>query len=145
MRGRTLATALVALTLGAGAPPAAAQQDEVFVDPDSPTGREYDIPLERARRDAGQRPEIADAPYRSRSAPLFGVGVGDAAAAAPEAGAARERPPRRGAAARAVEAAVVRPGAPEGGAGSALPVAGAGLLVLALGAAGGLALRRARG
>src|SRR5688500_10175816 len=108
MRGRTLATALAALALGAGAAPAAAQQDEVFVDPDSPTGREYDIPLERARRDAVQGPGSAAQPYRSRSAPLFGVGVGDGAeAGAPAARAARRPRNRRGEAARAVEAAVL--------------------------------------
>jgi hypothetical protein len=34
------------------APVAAAQEDGVFFDPDSPAGKEYAIPLEQARRDA---------------------------------------------------------------------------------------------
>jgi hypothetical protein len=65
-------TALTALLLAAtAAPPAAAQEDGVFVDPDSPAGVEYAIPLQEARRQAagGRRAD----PGSGR--PLFGEGI----------------------------------------------------------------------
>ncbi len=67
--------ALAAVLVLAG--PAQAQNG-VTVDPGSPTGKEYAIPLDAARRDAapggdGRRPLAG----RQRDAPLFGEGVGD--------------------------------------------------------------------
>jgi hypothetical protein len=56
------------------AAPAPAQEDGVTVDPDSPSGREYDIPTERARREAGSRDK--ERPDKGDDAPLFGQGVG---------------------------------------------------------------------
>ena len=47
---------LVALLCGVGlawSAPAGAQGDGVFVDPDTPAGKEYGVPLEEARRDTG--------------------------------------------------------------------------------------------
>ncbi len=64
-----------ALTVAAPAP---AQDDDVFVNPDSPSGVEYDLPLERARRDADPARQAGDAvPRQSRSAAPFGAGVGE--------------------------------------------------------------------
>ena len=146
MPRRALA-AVIAAALALAAPPAAvAQDDGVFVDPDSPTGAEYDIPLERARRDATSDPGAREQPSRSRTGPLFGEGISAPAGAKPRPGAnARAAAGRREQDLPAsVEAAVIRPGGPEGGASSALLIGGAGLLVLALGAGGGVLLRRAR-
>ena len=70
MRFTVLLSLLFALALAA---PAAAQ-DGVFVDPDSPSGKEYAIPLDSARRQTSPRK-----PSTSRSAqekaPLFGEGI----------------------------------------------------------------------
>jgi hypothetical protein len=146
MRLGMLVGALVGLVLAVAATPALAQTDEVFVDPDSPTGREYDIPFERARRDAAATPPSGPQSYRSRSAPLFGEGIEPPAAVAARRGADRKRRgARRAEVPESVQAAVLRPGAPAGGAGSSLVMTGAGLLVLALGAGAGLLVRRARG
>ena len=68
--------AVVAFLLGLLALPAVAQAQGrgVFVDPDSPAGKEYAIPLEEARRqaapDAESRPGGDDA-----ASPLFGAGI----------------------------------------------------------------------
>jgi hypothetical protein len=68
--------ALVAFLLAALALPAAAQAQApgVFVDPESPAGKEYAIPLEEARRhgapDARPGPGSGDA-----GPPLFGYGI----------------------------------------------------------------------
>ena len=45
--------------LGGGAGMAIAQEDGVFVDPDSPAGKEYALPLDSARRDAGWRGRLS--------------------------------------------------------------------------------------
>jgi len=66
----------VVLVLALTAPPAAAQ-DEVFVDPDSPSGREYAIPLEEARRNAASGGPPSRVQPGERSAELFGAGVGE--------------------------------------------------------------------
>ena len=68
--------AVVAFLIAALALPAAAQAQGrgVFVDPESPAGKEYAIPLEEARRqaapDAESRPGGGDA-----ASPLFGAGI----------------------------------------------------------------------
>jgi hypothetical protein len=54
----------------------------VHVDPDSPTGQEYDIPLERARRQASSNPSGSSQPSRSSSEALFGEGIEPATGAA---------------------------------------------------------------
>ena len=51
------------------AAPAVAQEDGVFVDPDSPAGKEYAIPLEEARRHGAG----GGAPGTGQ--PLFGAGI----------------------------------------------------------------------
>ena len=61
-----LVTVFVCLILAA---PAVAQEDGVFVDPDSPAGKEYAIPLEEARRHGAG----GGAPGTGQ--PLFGAGI----------------------------------------------------------------------
>ena len=136
----------------------ASAQDDVFVDPDSPTAREYEIPLERARRDASADPS-APRPYRSRSASLFGEGIDRAEApaageasdgsAGSRAGASRgkDAPSRqpstkpRERLPRAVEAAIRRPAA-QGEGRTAQLFGFAGALLVGLGLLGGVMLRR---
>jgi hypothetical protein len=76
MRARSvaaLASALAgALTFAA---PAAALEPGVFVDPGSPAGKEYSIPLSELRGAA-----TGHAPIGSQAQPLFGVGIGPARA-----------------------------------------------------------------
>src|SRR5215216_4332513 len=72
--------AVVALGLvvpGAGV--ASAQDSEVHVDPDSPAGKEYALPLDSARRDACGSPDgTGGSGGTGQSAPLFGAGVSNA-------------------------------------------------------------------
>src|SRR6476619_4464476 len=58
------------LFLGGGVA-AAAQDDGVHVDPNSPAGKEYALPLDSARRDANGGGDSA----AGSGAPLFGVGI----------------------------------------------------------------------
>jgi hypothetical protein len=71
-----LSAALVTLLVLFSAPAGALAQDGdgVTVDPNSPSGTEYDIPTERARRDAGGKKKSEK--KSSDKAPLFGQGVG---------------------------------------------------------------------
>ncbi len=137
------------------APAAVAQDDEIFVDPGSPSGKEYALPVESARQQAAK-----DAPERSSSAqpaPLFGEGVdagstdgaGGAAPGADEgdgasgggfnADADAGTPSAQGAARTATLKA--QAAAPDGGIGLAA-VIGVGAGVLLLGGAIGVLLRR---
>lgn len=53
-----------------------AQEDGLFVDPESPAGKEYAIPLEEARREAaGGEPGKDSAGGPPAAAPRFGVGI----------------------------------------------------------------------
>ncbi len=77
------------------APSAAAAQEGVQVDPDSPAGVEYKLPLEQARRDAA--PGAAGGGVGPRSgggsggpAPLFGTGITPARARDGDDGGARD-------------------------------------------------------
>lgn len=75
---------LVALSVSALGVPVAPAGAQVVLDPGSPTGKEYQIPLESARRDAsGQSGTPSDG---SRTAPLFGEGVGDSSSSGSGAG-----------------------------------------------------------
>lgn len=69
-----LVCALVAIVVASAvvAPVALAQEDEVFVDPGSPSGKEYELPIDRARQQAGTSTKKGSG---SRRAPLFGEGV----------------------------------------------------------------------
>jgi len=145
--------AVLVLAVPAGA------QDDVFVDPDSPTGAEYDIPLERARRDASTDRSEAVQSYRSRTAPLFGEGIEVAGASGSKqvarsstaSGVRSERSKqrdRKAAAAaqpelpRSVQAAIQQPGAPDDGTAQLAGLVGA--LIVGLAVVGGLVLRRSR-
>jgi hypothetical protein len=66
--------ALIALLLLVVAPSAAAQEDGVFVDPDSPAGKEYAVPIDQAR---GEAAGTANRPPGEE--PLFGEGIEPAA------------------------------------------------------------------
>src|SRR5436190_639289 len=76
MSKRSLVLSLSALAL---ASPAAAladgSDDGVFVDPGSPSGKEYAIPIESARRDAASGSHSASGDKPGKAPPLFGVGV----------------------------------------------------------------------
>jgi hypothetical protein len=76
------------------APPAAAQEGGVFVDPDSPAGKEYAIPLEEARRQAAGGG--GDGP--SSGQPLFGEGIerAEGSASGSDGGGSRDRDGSRG-------------------------------------------------
>lgn len=80
---RRTVTALLALSLCAGLPAASASaQNGVTFDSDSPTGKEYAVPLTSAREEASSGRDDAPAPSSSgtgttSSAPLFGEGIGD--------------------------------------------------------------------
>ena len=166
MRRNLVGFALSCLAVLSLAGPAGAQ-DDVFVDPDSPTGSEYDIPLERARRDASTDRSGAAQGYRSRTAPLFGEGIeptgasqspsvarSSSAPSSPSSAASGERSERssqrdRKAAAdpeeplpRSVQAAIQQPGAPDDGITPLVALAGA--LIVGLAVIGGLVLRRSR-
>jgi hypothetical protein len=60
----------------AGGSSASAQDEGVHVDPNSPAGKEYALPLDSARRDSdgGTTPSGGTS---SHSAPLFGTGISD--------------------------------------------------------------------
>lgn len=141
------------------APPSSAQDEGVILDPSSPSGREYTIPLESARRGADPRRSGSDEVVQgSRSAVPFGEGIEPAtapsAATAPageegSGGGKRERRDPKGAAGSKggslppeVLSAAARPPVPDGGFGSLGLYGVGGLLVVAAGALGGVLYRR---
>ena len=151
-RAATTALALAAIGLGSGT----AHAQDVFIDPDSPSGKEYAIPLESARRgaDPGREPG-AKVVQGQRSSPLFGAGVtarsasagkkkattrGETpAASAPSASAPST--PTKPPVTPAVREAIRTAGAPADG-GSGLLIAGGAVLLVAAGAGAGLLARR---
>ncbi len=152
---------LIVLAASAGialaAPPdrAAAQ---VFIDPGSPSSKEYGIPLEDARRNASGSGSELKVEQGARSAPLFGEGVGDGAAATGGGGNGKPGPSKRspqkdggsspgtvrggqvGEALRSTNATV-----PQGGIGSTATIAALALSVLLLGGVIGSIARRRTG
>jgi hypothetical protein len=80
---RTSAAALGVLMVLATAPAAGAAERGVHVDPGSPAGKEYAIPIERARREASGGTKIGTGNPTSSTAvaqvPLFGQGIKPAA------------------------------------------------------------------
>lgn len=67
---------LALLVLLAAAPGSTAQaQDEIFVDPESPAGKEYAIPLDRARREASGVGSSSPRGDSTRPGSLFGAGI----------------------------------------------------------------------
>ncbi len=151
---RTFAT--VACTVVVVAAPAAAQDPGVFIDPESPTAKEYALPLENERRLADpSTPSDAAIPQGRHVSPAFGEGIrggsdrsasgGNSAPgtaggeSASSGGSDADR-----AAAATVRAATANPGAPGGDVGDTLVIAGVALAVLVLAAGAGLVLRRRR-
>ena len=71
MRARCISPCVFFVALFAFVPQALAEEPGVHVDPDSPSAKEYAIPLDRARSDAGGSPGSA----RSQQSPRFGAGI----------------------------------------------------------------------
>jgi hypothetical protein len=157
----TIAAAL--LVWAALAVPASAQEPGVHVDPDSPTGQEYDIPLERARRKSSPSEDESSQGSRTPADTLFGAGIepsdddgggggtggssggGSVAGSGPDGGKTNASTTLRRPSAKrpaTVEAAISNPGAPDGGAGGTLLLGGIAVALLGAGLAGGLLLRR---
>jgi hypothetical protein len=140
---------------------------QVTIDPDSPSAKEYAIPLENERRqaDPGRAPG-AGVTQGERSSPLFGEGIEppdrsqgaaerDAGAAERDGGArrsgggsdtsGRDREGSAKESSRApdiVRAATANPGAPDGGLGTPAVIGGVALAVLLLGGLAGVLVRR---
>jgi hypothetical protein len=142
--------ALASLLLAA---PAFAQEDGVFIDPDSPSAKEYRLPLESERRqaDPGQEPAAAGIVQGERSAPILGAGIEGGGTGAKRGSrskekAARSSKPQKAAPdgddAEILQAATSNPGPPAGGIGVALIIGGVAVGVLLRGGLAGLLLRR---
>ena len=157
----------ILLATAALAAPAAAQDPEpgLFIDPDSPSAKEYQLPLESERRqaDPGTAPDAA-VEQGQRTSPAFGAGVTDESAGggsggrrrwAAAVGRSRRRPTGGGDAgdapgtaagdaedAETIRQATAQPGAPDDGLGGTLLAGGIAAVVLAVAGGAGLALRR---
>src|SRR4051812_12712791 len=71
-----MSASILMLALGAGV--VSAQEPGVVVDPESPSGKEYAIPLERARGEADPRgPKSSAGASAAGASTLFGAGVGN--------------------------------------------------------------------
>lgn len=147
-------TALTALLLAATvASPAAAQDDGVFVDPvdpDSPAGKEYALPLDRAREEAAPGAGTSEDGGRGSGQPLFGVGI-DRSRGAPadqdggSPGTEVEATGTQGTSRQALAPNAYRPAAIESAANegsAALTSAGIAAAVLGVGLLAGFGLRR---
>jgi hypothetical protein len=132
--------------------PAIAEDPQVA--PDSPAGTEYQLPLQRAREQAGVGAggsAGSGGEATSGTAPLFGAGVGDekSRAAASRSGATRRRddsdpaiPAEREKETSAARIARAQAPAPDDASGAAVAIAGGAGGVLLLGGLAGLAWRR---
>lgn len=149
-----LTVAVLALT-GVATGTAAAQDAGVQVDPESPAGKEYALPLDSARRDAAG----AAAPYNAAEPgpPLFGTGISARAAADDEADPNEagdrgrgskvrpgERPETAPATPGAIAAARSTDDAAAGGLSASVATAAIALGVLLVGGLVGLSVRAAR-
>jgi hypothetical protein len=137
----------------------------VFVDPDSPTGKQYQLPLESARRQADPGSDGRTAPPGARptgtgAAALFGEGIASARRAGKgsdtgrSGGKAKPSGTTGGSngssasttldspSSSTLQSAVSHPGAPSGGIGSTLLIAAGGGLVLLIGGLAGFVIRR---
>jgi hypothetical protein len=164
VRGSRTTVAAIGLALLAPTP-AVAQSDGVFVDPDSPTGKQYQLPLESARRQADPSSDGRIAPPGARPsgtgpAALFGEGIATASRAgkpsssggsggkskpggtAGGSNGSTSAPTTDSGSSNPVQAAVSNPGAPSGGVGSTLLIAAGGGLVLLIGGLAGFVIRR---
>jgi hypothetical protein len=146
-------TTIALLTLAA--PAASAQERGVFIDPDSPAGTEYAIPLDQARREAAGGAAGSGAPP-GREQPLFGAGIAprieerparrsDSRRRSRQGGAQNgDQVPSSGAKGPSGTTAAVAATAGEGNSDTLLTV-GIAAAVLAVGLAAGLAFRRSLG
>ena len=75
--GSATAMGLLAAWL-VSATPVSAKEPPIFVDPDSPAGVEYQLPLQRARQEAAGDADQRASGSGSTRAPLFGVGIDQA-------------------------------------------------------------------
>jgi hypothetical protein len=154
---------LLAVSVAATTSPAFAGGSGVTVDPNSPTAKEYALPLDSARHDAGGG---GTAKTPGKSSPLFGAGVtrdqaaapAAAAAAAVVAGTAGGGGRKRGRTGKLTSglstaaatvpmldrASTSNPTASVGGSGSSTALVGGGAVILLLAALGGFALRAVR-
>ena len=82
MRAAVCAAVLFGLLTAAG--DAAAQSDGVFVDPDTPAGKEYALPLDKARQDVAPGAGVQGS--EGGDAELFGVGISKKSGGGGEAG-----------------------------------------------------------
>jgi len=159
-------TLLAVVLLLVGAVTATAQDDGVFIDPDSPTAKQYRLPVESAREQAnpegGKLVPPGARPTGATAAPLFGEGIATAAGAGSRSKGGKKSSSRTK---RSTEkagtpssptaddeqknsspltAAVQNPGAPSGGVGAPLLIAGGAALILLIGSVVGVLLRRRR-
>ncbi|MCA1569087.1 MAG: hypothetical protein LC798_01955 [Chloroflexi bacterium] len=155
-RGLLLMLCALALT----APAAAAAEDEVFVDPGSPSGKEYALPVDSARKQAAG--DARNKSSNSQATPLFGEGVdrdagsagGGSGSGESDAGGGSGRggasgdgggeassPQRADPEGGTPVTARAQAASPDGGSGT-IAIIGAGAGVLLLGGAIGLVLRR---
>lgn len=159
---RLVRVAAAAAAIASLAAPAHGNQGGVVVDPNSPSGREYAIPLDTARRDADPaRGGSTGTNAKGGTTPLFGAGVTRPAAppyvarVRPRAHVTRpvhrslhhtSRQPRRERHTleppRSVRIAAANPGASGGGMSPLLVILGTGVFILLAGGLGGIALRR---
>jgi hypothetical protein len=161
------ALGLAGVTLALGTTPAVAQDPGVFIDPGSPSAKEYALPFESERRQADPgTPQEAAIPQGQRVSPAFGEGIepigahsnaGTSGSSSTAGGTDSAESTRSGggsgngatsadggAAEATIRAATANPGAPGGDAGSTFAIAGVALLVLLAGLAAGFVLRRRR-
>jgi hypothetical protein len=148
---------LLACGLTVIAPVASAQDDQVFVDPDSPSGKEYELPVNSARQQ-GAADDKRDRAAPPQEAPLFGEGVERRATPAPARAPQPSRPRSSSTRKRSSEDVAsathtaragadvtadrkAQAAAPEGDGGLAA-IGGVGAGVLLLGGLAGLFLRR---
>jgi len=154
MQRRSLLVVCCAIAAAIGPASAAlAQGDDPDVDPGSPAGTEYQLPIDRARAEAGGGGSTGS-PEGPQQTPLFGEGV---ERTAPSAGSS-SRPPSDGTSSPPAassgtggkrdpgtatpEAVRSQAPTPEAGSGTALAIGGSAAGVLLIGALGGLTLRR---
>jgi hypothetical protein len=152
LRGSAV-TALVLLLIAA---PVAAQEVRPQVDPDSPAGTEYALPLDQAMR-SGAAPSTPSSGDEARGAAsskaLFGTGIASPAKSISDGSGGSPQPTAGSSDARAGSSGARAKGSPDRAvtaatqpSGSALRwLLGSGFLVLVLGAALSVALRRAAG
>jgi hypothetical protein len=134
--------------LSLGFVPAAWAQSDPELDPNSPAGEEYKLPVDRARQDA--RPH---SPGGATAAPLFGAGVGDTPRDS-SSGSSQDQSTASSSGSAKTSNASPAPGssthepvraqapAPGAGGGGTVPVAASAAGVLLIGGLAGLAWRR---